>query len=479
MQRSRRRGTRGLTPEIVGTEHRGYSIRTKEALVRTLRYVPLIALLACASDPAQPGPPPPPPIEFSTTTDWYFAGGTLELKASEAVDATDELTLRLGDVAIALEQVDDHTWRGDVPTTMQGEQEITLTVNDDVREVDPVMIHGATDLAVTIDFPGRRFIGVTPHPLGGNARFFIPGDQGVARVNLDAPNFEYIPGMSGPSFDKAGRGPTPDPDVWIFSRQTEQGLWNAELWRIGDGIAEQVDSFVPVYYDDRRPEVLALLPGNRILWSQRIGEVIVPTSPELSAWQMALLFSLEGGDRVVTSAQADRAVIEFANELQVVYPEVGSSFATPVFEYSTGQVAYSLPYMSVGYAAFSADGSLLAVDSMTCCGRNGSVRVHDAANGDLKASLPTSGSYLHAIDFDPRRPYLYLLDRAVNGASILTVVSTSTWETVGRISVPVLIDSGIIMVRLVHSDQNGVWVVRTPGGSEQIGGVKVSLPPAQ
>lgn len=345
-----------------------------------------LAAGACSSDPTSITPPNG---VYTVLDRALWPGGALRVTSEDFARYGDDATLELGTVTVPLERVDDQTLQATLPAGVAGKivpvlkfasysyplDEITIAGFAGARELPPAAQIGY-DAYVT------RISGV-PTVIGGN----LDGD--LARVNLRTGTVAVSEGALDANTLR-GPGMTPTPGEWLLRSDGGIERWaiDATPHKIGD-IDETSTLFT---------RQLAELSPNRLLVTTSMTWRILTrpdgTSPYVETAAGTGFSEPEG---IHLSAAADRAVARVDRVIAGV----------PIFEMSTGTVAYLSDLHSVRGVDFSADGSRIALaggkgDGVPGTGPNGmpTLEVLRATDGTVLASLALPYNPF-AVAFDP------------------------------------------------------------------------------
>lgn len=349
----------------------------------------LILSGACNSDPVSVSPPNG---DYSIVDRSLWPGGTLQVTSGDFARYGDDATLTLGEATVPLERVDDQTLEVAIPADLSGKLVPVLHFASYSYPLDEITVAGfagARQLPPEAQIEWDAYVTTingSPTVIGIN----LSGD--LARINLRTGAVGVTPGDFGGS-GAHGPGMTLTPGEWLLF-----GEHGHELWRI-----------------DGAPHKIADVPGIEV--SRQVAQFgansyLRTTSTSWSTWarpnqsspfdmtDLGSGFSEPEG--IHLSVAADRAIARVDRVLSGV----------PVFEMSTGSVAYVSDLHSVQGVDFSADGSRIALvggkgDGVPGATQNGmpTAEVLQASDGMVIASLALPYNPF-AVAFDPAGRWL-------------------------------------------------------------------------
>jgi len=348
----------------------------------------LIAVGACSSDPTTISPPNG---EYVILPRSLWPGGTVRVTSGDFARYGDDATLELGGTTVPLERVDDQTLQATIPADFSGRAVPMLRFDSYSYPLDEITVAG---YAGSRDLPEEGHIawdayvttiGGVPHVIGGN----LTGDlarvnlrTGIVSVSVDALEYNSL----------RGPGMTPTAGQWLLN-----GGNGIELWRI-DGAPQKIDDSFHGTLPTGFTRQIAQLTANSYLQTTNRSWSIATRPDANSAFvETASGEGFDESEGLHLSTLADRAVA------RVNWARNG----VPVFEMSTGTVAYVTDLHSVQGVDFSADGARIALaggkgDGVPGTSANGlpTVELIRASDGKVLASLALPFSPF-AVAFDP------------------------------------------------------------------------------
>ena len=389
-----------------------------------------VFLAACEGDLVQTPPPPPPPPApyptFSVVNEQQWAGSLIDIRMRGNAPRP-EIVLMQTDQGTQLQLVlvDDSTLRGELRRNAPGGRHgARLYYDMKFFALDTITVFGPTwQSNMFMDTSEGTLHGI---PLPGSDQLFLVGTTRPMRImHLDGRFISFLPAGA---HRLTAPGPTPDPSVWLLRSRPGGPL---ERWQLSDQASQLLDSLPytgqgawQTYAELGPDRLLAIQDGDAKLL-QRVGNGYVTTRSLI----------LGGFTRVVMSPRGDRAAVTASHG--VLDPNLPSlSTGVPVFRVPEGDVAYLLPETkAVSAAAFSPDGSLLAVAAGEDWENTRFLQIHDAATGALIHKIQPGHVPIRGVAFDPYRPILYVFVRMLGGASSevheLQAWSTITWNKLG------------------------------------------------
>ncbi len=370
----------------------------------------LILAAACGSD-ADPIIPDPDPA-FALNADSFWAGSELVIQSDAFKDETRQVSLRLdSDAPLSLTRIGATTFKATLPSDRGGAAVPTVTFDGTEYALPAISLFGNTDVHdYQVVPPSSGIIEAT----AGGGRIVVVRQDAIDRIDLVSKELSSTP------WDHAGLlsapGPTPDPDVWILSQDSDTEM---QLWDLA-GEPTQVGYVAKPFADGSNRQVMAQLTPERALfyWGDEGGLYSINSAETIRR------FNHEGDRRVVLSPDRSRAVlVTSGGHIYNEDPSDGWDRGIPVMNLADGSIAWVLadPLLSTYDVAFSPDGSKLAI--LGRFGGNVQLHLYNAADGTHLRDLGISGPAIRGLGYDPDRGYLYVIGRPEGNTMEVTVLS--------------------------------------------------------
>lgn len=421
---------------------------------RTRLALLMLLAAACGSDNDPVIPDPDPTLALDATS--YWAGSELVIQSDAFKDETKQVSLRLGsDAPLALTRTGATTFKATLPSDRGGSAVPTVTFDGTEYALPAITLFGKTDVHDYQVVP--PFNGIIEAPAGGG-RVVVVRQEAIDRIDLVSKSVSSTP------WDHAGLldapGPTPDPDVWVLSQDsdTEMQLWNL------DGEPTQVGTIAKPMSTDFQRQVMVPLTSETVLFYRGDDGGLYASNSGLAIRS----FSHEGDRKVVMSPDRTRAaLITSGGHVYYENPEDGWYRAIPVMSLADGSIAWELTELfSTHAAAFSPDGSKLAVLSVDVGGK---VHIYNAANGTHLKDLGMSGPTLRTLGYDPDRGYLYVVRRPeANAMEVVVLAPQSDYQEVARMTAPCARSCYLTTMELFVGRDDALYVVEYDGSASMV-----------
>ncbi len=430
----------------------------------------LLVLAACgADDPLTPPPPPPPPApSFAVAERDIWQGGVVEVMATNLPEGGSGVMLELGQNNLAMEQVAPGTWLAVLPTDLVGTFPAGIRAGDQSFTLGDVRVHGAVETAHYPVGLGDFVQEARDWWYQGAPKYLVPSDQGLATIDLRSGSMVTAPGLM--IWGMTSMGVTRDPDVFVFREAAGKPF---VTWRLGP-TPTVVDTLSYPLTGSGNIRGMAVLGSDRFLaYNGEFGRTYHEGQP--GVWSTPHCGTRQSGDLYLTMAPGGSrmTVVTSGGFINMPCGTAETTRAVPIFDGSTGAVAFTSDLRAVDATAFNASGTQVALVGSVTGYTDHRIRIHNAATGALVVDIERPHVGL-GVSYDPVRPLLYVVSR--NGLEV-TIYSTTDWSVVGTMKAPCLLGC-ISYIRLFPDIATGsLYAVETGNRDDGVAATRFTLPP--